>query len=101
MELAEAEATLQRDGRYAWLLSGRQAWSVADIAAEYSAASGVPIAHDTATRWARRIREEDPVGAENYGGTIGWRVQRNALVLFFAQGKHLRQSPSDEADAAG
>jgi hypothetical protein len=96
MELAEAEAALQRDGRYAWLLSGVQAWSVADIAAKYSEATGVPVAHDTVTRWARRIREEDATGAENYGGTIGWRIRRDALVLFLAQGKHLRQSSSDE-----
>jgi hypothetical protein len=94
-ELAEAEATLKRDGRYAWLLSGRQAWSVAEIATEYSAATGVPVSHDTVTRWMRRIGE----GAENYGGTIGWRVQRDALVLFFAAGKHLRQNPGDESEA--
>jgi hypothetical protein len=97
MELAEAEATLKRDGRYAWLLSGRQAWSVADIASAYSDATGVPVSHDTVTRWMRRLGE----GAENYGGTIGWRAQRDALVVFFGEGRHLRQTSGDEADAAG
>jgi hypothetical protein len=97
-ELAEAEAVLKRDGRYAWLLSGRQAWSVAEIANEYSAATGVPVSHDTVTRWARRMAGD---GAENYGGTIGWRIQRDALIQFFAQGKHLRQSSGDDQDVAG
>ncbi len=56
---------------------------------EYEAATGVPVSHDTVTRWFKRLPEG---GAENYGGTIGWRAQRYALVVFFASGKHLRRA---------
>lgn len=88
LNVTEAEAVLRHDGRYGWLLSsGRQAWSVQDVTREYEAATGVPISHDTVTRWFKRLES----GAENYGGTIGWRAQRDALVVFFGNGKHLRR----------
>lgn len=89
LALRDAEATLQRDGRFAWLLSGRQAWGVSELVEEYEATTGVPISHDTVTRWMKALAAEG--GAENYGGTIGWRAQRDALVLFFAAGRHLRR----------
>jgi hypothetical protein len=88
LTLAEAENMLRQDGRYGWLLSGRQAWSVQDVVREYEAATGVSVSHDTVTRWFKRLPDG---GAENYGGTIGWRAQRDALVVFFASGKHLRR----------
>lgn len=87
--LAEAEAALRQDGRYGWLLSGRQAWSVYDVAREYEAATGVQVSHDTVTRWFKRLPDG---GAENYGGTIGWRAQRDALIVFLGSGLHLRRA---------
>jgi len=93
LSLDEAEDVLERDGRYAWLLSGRQAWSVYDVAEQYKQATGVPVSHDTVTRWFRSLPDG---GAENYGGTIGWRARRDALVLFFAEGKHLRRGKEDQ-----
>lgn len=87
MTLAQAEEVLRTDGRFAWVLSGRQAWSVAEIAERYAEATGVPVSHDTVTRWMRRL---PPGGAENYGGTIGYRARRDALIQFFAAAKHLR-----------
>ena len=86
LSMHEAEALLRHDGRYGWLLAGRQAWSVLDVAHEYGAATGVPVSHDTVTRWFKRLRAG---GAEKYGGTIGWRAERDALVVFFASGRHL------------
>lgn len=97
LTLAEAEGMLRQDGRYGWLLSGRQAWSVQDVVREYEAATGVPISHDTVTRWFKRLPQG---GAENYGGTIGWRAQRDALVVFFASGKHLRRA-DDASEQVG
>lgn len=95
--LAEAEAELRRMGRFDWLIrSGQQAWSVYDVAREYAAATGVPISHDTVTRWFKRLPDG---GAENYGGTIGWRAQRDALIVFFAAGSHLRKT--DDMEQAG
>ena len=92
MTLSEAETILRTNGRWGWLLSGRQAWSVYDVAREYAAATGVPVSHDTVTRWFKRLPDG---GAENYGGTIGWRAQRDALVIFFAQGRHLRSADGE------
>jgi len=97
LTLAEAESMLRQDGRYGWLLSGRQAWSVQDVVREYEAATGVPVSHDTVTRWFKRLPDG---GAENYGGTIGWRAQRHALVVFFASGKHLRRA-DDASEQVG
>lgn len=98
LTLAEAEETLRRDGRYSWLLSGRQAWSVYDVAQAYSDATGVPVSHDTVTRWFKRLPDG---GAENYGGTIGWRAQRDALVVFFGNGKHLRRADDATNEQVG
>lgn len=93
MTLPEAEATLRADGRYGWLLTGRQAWGVADVAQHYGASTGVAVSHDTVTRWVKRLPAlYGPAAAENYGGTIGWRASRDALVRFFAAGRHLRGS---------
>src|SRR5260370_41501355 len=86
LTLAEAESVLRQDARYSWLLAGRQAWSCEDVVREYEAATGVSVSHDTVTRWFKRLPEG---GAENYGGTIGWRARRYALVVFFVRGKHL------------
>jgi hypothetical protein len=96
LTLDEAEALLRQDGRFTWLLSGRQAWSVYNVAREYEGATGVTVSHDTVMRWFKRLPDS---GAENYGGTIGWRARRDALVLFFAAGQHLRRT--DAADMAG
>jgi len=97
--LPEAEESLRRMGRFAWLLDGRQAWSVSDLAQAYEAAIGVAISHDTVMRWFKRLPDG---GAENYGGTIGWRAQRDALVVFFASGGHLlRKSADDASEQAG
>jgi len=90
LTLQEAENILRQDGRFGWLLSsGRQAWSVQDVTRDYEAATGVPVSHDTVTRWFKRLPEGS---AENYGGTIGWRAQRDALVVFFGNGRHLRKT---------
>src|SRR5258708_39995301 len=89
LTLAEAESMLRQDGRYGWLLSGRQAWSVQDVVREYEAATGVPVSHDTVTRWFKRLPEG---GAENYGGTIGWRAQGEAPGGVFARGEHPRRA---------
>lgn len=97
-ELSLAEEALRQDGRYGWLLSGKQAWSVYDVAREYAAATGVPVSHDTVTRWFKRLPEGS---AENYGGTIGWRAQRDALIAFFAGGHHLRKAEDAETEQAG
>lgn len=92
MTLAEAEAQLRKDGRYAWLLVGKQAWSVNEVVQAYSEATTVPVSHDTVTRWFKRLPDG---GAENYGGTIGWRAKRDALILFFANGQHLRRADGE------
>ena len=94
----EAEELLQRDGRYDWLLTGRQAWSVADVEQAYGSATGVPVSHDTVMRWFKRLPDG---GAENYGGTIGWRAKRDALVVFFASGGHLRRNADDAGEQIG
>ncbi len=77
-------------GSYAWL-NAKVAWSVSELAAEYGRARGVAISHDAVARWMRRLHEENATYAENHGGTIGWRARREALILFFTAGKHLRQ----------
>lgn len=92
MTLKEAEDTLRADGRYNWLLSGKQAWSVGDVTQEYANATGVDVSHDTVTRWFKRLPDG---GAENYGGTIGWRAKRDALIVFFATGQHLRRADGE------
>lgn len=98
LTVRESEETLRRDGRYAWLLDGRQAWSVNDAAQAYEAATGVAISHDTMMRWFKRLPDG---GAENYGGAIGWRAKRDALVVFFASGGHLRRSADDAGEQVG
>lgn len=95
LTLQQAEDMLNADGRFTWLLSGKQAWSVYDVAQAYTAATGVAVSHDTVTRWFKRLPDG---GAENYGGTIGWRAQRNALIVFFASGKHLRRADDVDDD---
>ncbi len=97
LSLADAEEVLRQDGRYGWLLSGKQAWSVYDVAHDYEAATGVSVSHDTVTRWFKRLPDG---GAENYGGTIGWRAKRDALIVFFGSGFHLRR-PDDTSEQAG
>lgn len=89
MSHEDAEEILRQDGRYDWLLSGRQVWSVNEVVERYSTEVGVPVSHDTVTRWFKRLPASE---AENYGGTIGWRAKRDALVMFFAAGGHLRRS---------
>lgn len=99
LSLTEAEETLRRDGRYRWLLDDpRQSWSVADVEQAYGAATDVPVSHDTVMRWFKRLPDG---GAENYGGTIGWRARRDALVIFFASGGHLRKSSDDAGEQVG
>jgi hypothetical protein len=93
LSLSEAEEALRRDGRYEWLLGGRQAWGVIEAAQAYEAATGVAISRDTMLRWFKRLPDG---GAENYGGTIGWRARRDALVVFFASGGHLRKSADEQ-----
>jgi len=56
------------------------------------------VSHDTVMRWFKRLPEG---AAENYGGTIGWRARRDALVVFFASGGHLRKSASDGEEQVG
>jgi hypothetical protein len=87
MTLDEARAILERDGRFAWLVQGRAAWSIADLVAAYQKATDVTVSSATVLRWIKRLPAG---GAENYGGTLGWRARRDALILFFASGRHLR-----------
>jgi hypothetical protein len=89
----EAEEALRQDGRWDWLLSGRRAWSVMDVARAYEEATGVGVSHDTVMRWFKRL---PPGGAEKYPGAIGWRAFRDALVVFFAAGKHLAPGNADD-----
>lgn len=94
----EAEEALRRDGRFGWLLDGRKSWSVSDVTREYETATGVAVSHDTVMRWFKRLPEG---GAENYGGTIGWRAKRDALIVFFGNGGHLRKASDDDGEQVG
>ncbi len=99
LTLSDAEAKLRADGRFAWLLGGRQAWSVQEIAEKYAEATGVEVSHDTVTRWVRQLGNlYGESAAENYGRRIGWRVSRDALIRFFAERHHLYGSAAAHAD---
>ncbi len=93
MRVPEAERILRDDGRYGWLLGGRQAWSAQEVALAYELATGVAISHDTVMRWFKKMHDLwGPRAAEAYGGTIGWRAQRDYLIIFLASGMHRRQT---------
>lgn len=95
MTLAEAERILATDGEYAWLLQGPERWSVTDLCQAYTRASGVEVSDDTVRRWVQKLAEEG--GATLYPGTIGYQARRDALVLFFAQRRHLRVPRSGQS----
>lgn len=98
LSLQEAEELLRKDGRYDWLVSGRQVWTVQEVVDHQREDVGVPISPDTVTRWAQWLHKTyGTEGAEKYGGPIGWRMRRDPLIKFYASGRHLGRVDDEDA----
>jgi hypothetical protein len=82
--LEEAEQILRDHGGYAWLLSARQFWSVAEVTEQLNAV-GLPVKESTVRKWFQEIATRTPQHFQDLGGALGWRASRNGLVLHFAR----------------
>ncbi|HET8908128.1 MAG TPA: hypothetical protein VFN11_14310 [Ktedonobacterales bacterium] len=87
-ELKEAERRLKAHGGYEWALSGRQAWSAADVA-EQLTSMGIATSKDTVIRWFKQSMPH----VQDFGG-LGMYVSRADLVLYLAA-RFLRSASSD------
>ncbi len=89
-ELRDAEQRLRAHGGYDWALSGRQAWSAADVA-EQLTQMGIATSKDTVIRWFKTMPH-----VQDFGG-LGMYVSRADLVLYLAA----RFKQSSDSSAAG
>ena len=82
LDFSTALEILRHYGAYDWLTkSGQTLWSVTEIVDNLEQ-QGAPIKRATIVHW---IEQGHFPGAQDFEGRIGWRIQREDLILFFAQ----------------
>jgi hypothetical protein len=88
----EAEAFLRRYKAYDWLINDtRPMWTTSDLLEAIQRAGILPNAsRKLINGWCERKLSSGGralPGAVNYKSTLGWRIPREDLLIFFAEGR--------------